>query len=254
MEHLAAKGVPCPVPVRGRDGKSLRKLARRPAAIVTFLEGMWTRKAMAEHCAALGAALARLHVAGQDFGLRRANDLALPAWRGLLDKCLPHADDVRPGLARALAAELAHLEAHWPRDLPCGVIHADLFPDNVFFIGHDLSGLIDFYFACNEALAYDVAVCLNAWCFEQDFAFNVTKARQMLKAYESVRPFSPEERAALPLLARGAAMRFLLTRAYDWINTPTAALVKRKDPMEYVRRLRFHQGVKSIRDYGRETD
>jgi homoserine kinase type II len=152
-----------------------------------------------------------------------------------------------------IANELTFLEASWPNDLPQGVIHADLFPDNVFFIGDKLSGLIDFYFACNDALAYDIAISLNAWCFETNCQFNATKGRALLKGYDSVRKLNAAERDALPLLARGAAMRFLLTRSYDWLNTPKDALVARKDPLDYVRRLRFHQSVASIRDYGFET-
>jgi homoserine kinase type II len=157
---------------------------------------------------------------------------------------------VQRDLQAFLAAELAHLEQAWPRDLPQGVIHADLFPDNVFFLGSKLSGLIDFYFACTDALVYDVAICLNAWCFESDHSYNVTKGRSLLQAYAAVRPLSDEERAALPLLARGAALRFLLTRLVDWFDVPPGALVRPKDPLEYVRKLRFHQAVKSARDYG----
>jgi homoserine kinase type II len=145
---------------------------------------------------------------------------------------------------------VAYLEQAWPRDLPEGVIHADLFPDNVFFLGDKLSGLIDFYFACTDALAYDVAICLNAWCFETDHSFNVTKGRSLLQAYAQVRPLSDAERDALPLLARGAALRFLLTRLVDWFDVPPGALVRPKDPLEYYRKLRFHQAVKGVRDYG----
>ena len=150
----------------------------------------------------------------------------------------------------AIARELEHLEKHWPSDLPVGVIHADLFPDNVFFLGDKLSGLIDFPFACNDILAYDVAICLNAWCFEPDHSFNVTKARALLNAYGRARKLSQSEQDALPLLARGAALRFLLTRLVDFLNVPAGALVKPKDPLEYARKLRFQQGVKSLRDYG----
>jgi homoserine kinase type II len=146
--------------------------------------------------------------------------------------------------------ELDDLEAHWPSGLAEGVIHADLFPDNVFFLGNELSGLIDFYFACNDALAYDVAVTLNAWCFETDHTFNMTKSQALLRGYQSVRPLAPEERTALPMLARGAALRFLLTRAYDWLNTASTALVNRKDPNEFLRRLRFHRSVRSASEYG----
>ncbi len=203
-----------------------------------------------EHCHALGDALAHLHLAGADFPMFRANDLSLPGWGALGKDIGAGADEVVPGLAAEITKELAFLEQNWPSDLPDGVIHADLFPDNVFFLGDKVSGLIDFYFACNDALAYDVAVCLNAWCFESDGGFNVTKARALLQAYEGVRPLSEAELKSLPLLARGAALRFLLTRTYDWLNTDENALVRFKDPNEYLRKLRFHQRVKSYRDYG----
>src|SRR5207244_7964687 len=157
---------------------------------------------------------------------------------------------VQRDLRATIEKELSHLEQAWPRDLPQGVIHADLFPDNVFFLGDKLSGLIDFYFACTDTLAYDVAICLNAWCFEPDHSFNVTKARALLNAYGRERQLSDTEQEALPLLARGAALRFLLTRLVDFLNVPPGALVKPKDPLEYVRTLRFHQNVASVRDYG----
>jgi homoserine kinase type II len=208
------------------------------------------RRPSIEHCAGLGQALARFHLAGQDFPMSRENDLSLPGWQALYDDVRDKADEVIPGLKDEIAQELAHLKAHWTADLPKGVIHADLFPDNVFFLDDKLSGLIDFYFACNDMLAFDVAVCLNAWCFEPDGSFNITKARAMLQAYEQERRLTEAELAALPLLARGAALRFLLTRTYDWLNTDAGALVKTKDPTEYLRKLRFHQHVASYRDYG----
>ena len=250
MEHLAANGITCPTPLRDLHGKNLRTLAGRPAALVTFLEGVWIRRPGVEHCAAVGRALAELHLAGADFSMRRVNALGPHGWRPLYDRFCDHADDITPGLKQAIDDELAFLDGAWPRDLATGVIHADLFPDNVFFLGDPLSGLIDFYFACTDALAYDVALCLNAWCFEPDFAFNITKGRALLKGYQSVRRLLPGEVAALPVLARGSALRFLLTRAYDWINTPPDALVKRKDPGEYLRRMRFHQAVKTATEYG----
>ena len=250
MSHLAARGINCPQPVRNNRGETLGTLAGRPAAIIDFLEGVWPRKPNAAHCAAVGDALAKLHLAGGDFAMSRANALSVSGWRPLFDAAESRADELQPGLRAFLAAELDHLEKAWPRDLPRGVIHADLFPDNVLFLGDRLSGLIDFYFACNDILAYDVAICLNAWCFEIDHSFNVTKARAFLNAYSKVRALSEAERAALPLLARGAALRFLLTRLVDWLNVPPGALVKPKDPLEYVRKLRFNQSVVSIRDYG----
>ena len=252
MEHLAGKGIPCPTPVHGRDGQALRRLCGRPAAIVTFLDGMWPRRIRTEHCAGVGAALARLHVAGQDFAMSRRNALTVDSWRPLLAASAARAGEVQQGLAAVLEEELDFLETNWPIELPSGICHADLFPDNVFFVGDKLSGLIDFYFACNDFFAYDLAVCLNAWCFERDRSFNITKARAMLSAYRQVRPFSDAELAALPLLARGCALRFLLTRLYDWLNTPAGALVKRKDPLEYLAILQFHQVVAGPGAYGLE--
>ena len=250
MEHLAAAGVPCPTPIHGRDGEALRRLCGRPVAVVTFLAGMWPRRVASEHCANLGFALANLHLAGIDFVMTRANDLSLASWRPLLARSAACADEVKDGLAAELSAELAQLEADWPADLPSGVIHADLFPDNVLFHHGRLSGLIDFYFACTDAFAYDIAICINAWCFEADRSFNITKARRMLRAYREVRDFSEKELVALPLLARGSALRFLLTRLYDWLCTPDGALVTRKDPLEYYDKLRFHTSVAGPGDYG----
>jgi homoserine kinase type II len=220
MEHLHARGITCPQPVKNKRGE------------------------------ALGEALARLHLAGLDFNGGRRNALSVDGWRRLSESCSERANEVQPDLRQFLAAELSHLENTWPKNLPEGVIHADLFPDNVFFLGNKLSGLIDFYFACTDALAYDVAICLNAWCFETDHAYNVTKGRSLLQAYAQVRPLSDRERQALPLLARGAALRFLLTRLVDWFHVPSGALVRPKDPLEYYRKLRFHQAVKTVRDYG----
>ena len=250
MEHLAARGITCPQPVKNRRGEMLGHLCGRPAAIVTFLDGMWIRRPDPRHCYAVGAALARLHLAGADFAQRRRNTLSVEGWRPLYEQAATRADSVQPGLARTIETELAHLEQRWPRDLPQGVIHADLFPDNVFFLGNALSGLIDFYFACTDTLAYDVAVCLNAWCFEPDLSYNVTKGRELLQGYTRTRPLSPAELDALPLLARGAAMRFLLTRLTDWLNVPEGALVRPKNPLEYFRKLRFHQAIAGVRDYG----
>jgi homoserine kinase type II len=250
MEHLAGKGIPCPTPVHGRDGVALRRLCGRPAVIVTFLNGMWPRRITTRHCTEVGRALAELHVASQDFAMARRNALSVDSWRPLLKASAPRASDVRRGLADLLFAELEHLESNWPEDLPSGVCHADLFPDNVFFIGDSLSGLIDFYFACNDFFAYDLATCLNAWCFERDRSFNITKARGMLSAYRSVRAFSDAELAAMPVLARGSALRFLLTRLYDWLHHPEGAMVKPKDPLEYLAILKFHQGIATPGAYG----
>jgi homoserine kinase type II len=252
MAHLAARGVRCPQPAKNRGGDVFGTLAGRPAAIIDFLEGVWPRRPNAAHCAGVGEALAKMHIAGRDFPLLRNNPLSVAGWRPLFDRSAPRADSIQHGLCDLLERELDYLEACWPADLPEGVIHADLFPDNVFFLGDKLSGLIDFPFACNDILAYDVAICLNAWCFEPDHSFNVTKARAFLGAYGRERKLSPAEQAALPLLARGAAVRFLLTRLVDFLDVPPGAMVQPKDPLEYARKLRFQQSVASMRDYGVE--
>jgi homoserine kinase type II len=251
MTHLASRGISCPQPLKSKSGETLSVLAGRPAAIINFLEGVWPRKPNVAHCAGVGQALAKMHLAGADFPMKRANALSVSGWRPLFEAAASRADEVQHGLRDFIGAELDHLEGNiWPGDLPQGVIHADLFPDNVFFLGERVSGLIDFTFACTDMLAYDVAICLNAWCFESDCSFNVTKARAFLGAYGRERPLSDAEQNALPLLARGAALRFLLTRLVDFLNVPKGALVRPKDPLEYVRKLRFQQGVSGLRDYG----
>ncbi|MFS8037289.1 homoserine kinase [Xanthobacter sp. AM11] len=250
MQHLAARGLSCPQPVVARSGAVLAEIAGRPAAMVTFLPGISVRRPAAQHCAQLGHGLAQLHLAGADFPMRRANALSVAGWRPLFAAAHGAADTVAVGLSATIADELAFHEASWPVGLPSGVIHADLFPDNAFFLDDHLSGIIDFYFACTDFLAYDLAVCLNAWCFEADGAYNITKGRALLSGYEALRPLAPAERAALPQLARGAALRFLLTRLVDWLNVPEGALVRPKDPLEYLKKLRFHQAVDTARDYG----
>ncbi|MEQ8781294.1 MAG: homoserine kinase [Roseibium album] len=252
LQHLAGKGLSCPTPVPSRDGELLGTLAGRPAALVTFLEGMWVKRPRVEHCAGLGRAMAELHLDGQDYDGFRTNALNVAGWRPLFEQCGDRSDTVHPGLGDEITRELAHLEATWPSDLPHGVIHADLFPDNVFFLGNELSGLIDFYFACNDAFAYDIAICLNAWCFEIDLSFNVTKARALLKGYTSVRQLDSNEYDALPTLCRGASLRFLLTRLYDWLSVPEGALVTPKNPLEYLKKLKFHQTIGGTEAYGLE--
>lgn len=252
MDHLADRNFPCPTPIHGRDGEALRRLADKPAAIVSFIEGLWVRRPTPDHCAQLGAALAQMHLAGDGFERRRGNALSVADWRPLFERCRADADTVETGLADSIAGELTDIEKTWPTDLPHGVIHADLFPDNVLFLENKLSGFIDFYFACNDFFAYDIAVCLNAWCFETDGSFNITKAKALLTAYRRHRTITPEELAGLPLLARGAAMRFLLTRLFDWLNQVPGALVQPKDPLEYWRKLHFHRGVTGPGAYGLE--
>jgi homoserine kinase type II len=250
LDHLTERGLSCPRPVHGRDGAAVRRLAGRPAAIFTFLDGVSVRRPTVAQCGAAGEALARLHLAGDGFAATRANALSVEGWRALIERIGARADDAGRGLGALIAASFADVSAAWPTGLPNGTIHADMFPDNVFFIGERLSGIIDFYFACTDALAYDVAICLNAWCFETDGSFNITKGRALLAGYRAVRDLSTGEAQALPALAQGAALRFLLTRTHDWLNRDPGALVRPKDPMEYAAKLRFHRTVRAPEDYG----
>jgi homoserine kinase type II len=250
MEHLAARGIACPVPVRRRDGAQSMILNGRPAALLTWLNGLSLRRPGVPHCAEAGAALATLHEAGKGFAISRPNALGPDGWTPLIAATADKADAVQEGLCKLIADAMRGFEAAWPKGLPSGVIHADLFPDNVLFMDGRISGLIDFYFACNDAFAYDLAVMLNAWCFESDGSYNITKGKALIAAYRRRRELNEAERDALPILARGAALRFLLTRLYDWINPDPMAMVRPKDPREYSRRLRFHLTAKNAAEYG----
>ena len=250
MDHLVQKGTNCAAPVRDRDGAILKTLCGRPAALIGFLKGLSINKPEPEHCAQLGGEMARLHLAAADFELSRKNALSVAGWQQLVDQCEDRADEVVPGLKQLLHDEMAYLKAHWPTDLPEGIIHADLFPDNVFFMGEELSGLIDYYFACNDILAYDVAITVNAWCFEKDGSFNITKASRLMRGYMAERTMSNAEINAMPILCRGASFRFLLSRLYDWLNQVEGALVQVKDPAEYIAKLKFHQTITEPSAYG----
>ncbi|MFN3172782.1 MAG: homoserine kinase [Hyphomicrobiales bacterium] len=255
MKHLVDRGLTCPLPIARRDGEVLGELCGRPATIISFLDGVAIRRPRAEHCRKLGEVLAKFHLATADFRIQRPNDLSLNGWRQVYEGIpVKEADAAFPGLRARMGRELDQMDKLWPRDLPSGVIHADLFTDNVFFLHNDVSGIIDFYFACTDAYAYDLVICLNAWCFEPDMAFNVTKARALVAGYQSVRPLERQEIDALPLLARGASIRFLVTRLNDWLSVPEGALVVPKNPQEYATKLAFHQGVYDARFYGLDFD
>lgn len=251
-QHLAANGFACPLPVSARDGQALRTLEGRPAIIVTFLSGLSPRTPSARQCKALGAGLAKLHNAASDFDQTRPNALGPDSWPHLWQGRSAAAEDLQDGLAHLIESDLAAFRQANIKalDLPRGTIHADLFPDNAFFLGEAFSGVIDFYFACTDALAYDLAICLNAWAFERDGTYNFTKGANLIAGYETVRKLQTEERGALPLLARGAALRFFLTRLVDWSETPKDALVKPHDPLDYAKRLVFHRNANSASEYG----
>jgi homoserine kinase type II len=250
MVHLSQRGINCPVPIAGRDGLLHRTLNGRPAALISFLDGVSVAHPDADHCRQLGAALAEFHIAAIGFKSERPNGLGQRDWRPLFETCRTRADEVSPGLCTLIDGELNKLEAMWPSHLPRGFVHADLFPDNVFFLGTQFSGIIDLYFACNDTLAFDLAVCLNAWCFDTPDTLSREKARAMISGYSKVRPFSELELDALPLLCRGAALRFLLTRLHDLLFHPEGALVEPKDPLEFLSHLQFHINVSGPKDYG----
>ncbi len=252
MLSLSKAGFPAPQPVKARNGSSLQTLSDRPAAIVTFLKGMSPRKPNVRQCHQIGAAMARMHEALRSTDLSRPNNLSVGAWPDLFEGRETVAAGIAPNLASLIAGDLDRLQEQWPDpdDLPQGIIHADLFPDNAFFLGQDFSGVIDFYFASSDMLAYDVAIALNAWCFEGRGEFNMTNGQAFFAGYESVRRFTPAEIEALPALIHGAAMRFFLTRLVDWTDTPADALVKPKNPLEYAEKLGFHRLAHKAEDYG----
>jgi homoserine kinase type II len=249
MEQLAARDFPAPRPIATRTGAHVVRVAGKPAAIVSFLDGAWPRAWGAGHCAAIGDALARMHVALEGVMVSPANGLSIDGWEALIKPRLGEAETLRSGLAALVERDMAEVRAAWPSGLPRGAIHADLFPDNAFFAGERLTGVIDFYFACTDFLAYDLAVCLNAWCFDGE-RYDLDRGRAMIGAYEAVRPLDAGERAALPTLARGAALRFFATRLADWRAAPDGATVTPKDPMEYADKLRFHRSARGAADYG----
>ena len=256
MEHLAAGGIKCPLPIKAKQGDAIVEIKGHPAIIISFLEGSGVRRISNAHMGPLGETLARMHTVIEDFEQSRPNTLSLPEWKAMAQQVMPRADEIGPDLGDIISSEIDFLTQHWPQSLPSGVIHADLFPDNIFYqnIGAEvkLTGVIDFYFACNDFFMYDLAITMNAWCFERSnhHEFNITRTSKLLQGYNRVRPISDAELAALPILARGAAMRFLLTRCYDWLNPEPGAQVTPKKPDEYLHKLQFHQRVKSSGEYG----
>jgi homoserine kinase type II len=248
MQWLAGRGFPSATPIADRRGETLKTLRGKPAALTAFLPGLSVRSPTVSHCLEAGEGLGWLHRAAEGFPGRRANRLGQGAWRGVFAPLRSAADALQPGLAAAIEDDLDHLARLWPRDLPEGIVHADYFPDNVFFIDGRFAAAIDFYFAAWDALAYDIGAAINAWCFEDDGTFDVGRARAFLAGYERRRPLDPAEWDALPLLAHGAALRFFLTRLNDWTATPAGALVRPKDPLDYERRLVAHRsGLPSLR-------
>ena len=244
LDHLAERGLPVPRAIRDRQGVQVQRIAGRPACLIEFLHGVSVSHPTPAQARATGEALGRMHEALADFTLNRVNSLGLAGWHARAARCGDDLDAIAPGLKRRVAEELAFLDAHWPAHLPHSVVHADLFPDNVLMLGDSVGGMIDFYFACTDVRAWDVAVTHAAWCFTADgHGFDRDLAAALVAGYGASFGLSAGERAAFPVLARGAALRFLLTRAWDWLNTPADALVTRKDPLAFLRRLDFYAGA-----------
>jgi homoserine kinase type II len=238
LDHLADRGLPVPRALKDRDGRQIQDVCGRPACLIEFLQGVSLSHPTPAQARSAGEALGRMHGALADFTLERPNTLGPEGWRELAIRCGAAVEAIQPRLAQRIEDELAYLAAHWPADLPRAVIHADLFPDNVLMLGDAVTGVIDFYFACTELRAWDLAVTHSAWAFSGDGVdFDAAVGRSLLEGYATSFGLSDEERAALPILARGAALRFTLTRAWDWLNTPADALVTRKDPLAFLRRL-----------------
>lgn len=250
MAHLSASGLPTPEPIKTKSGAVIGMLAARPAVIIEFLRGRPVMIPEAVHCSAAGAALAKMHGAVKDFPLSRKNTLAIDEWRAIAAACRDTADQCAPGLAALIDDELTQLSAAWPAGLPRGVIHADFFPDNVLFENGAIAGIIDFYFSCTEFFAYDIAICVNAWCFDQDRKLKPENAHALMAAYFNRRAFTDEEIEAFPIFLRAAALRILLTRLYDWLNQFDGAIVTVKDPLEYRDILESHRDSYAPNSYG----
>ena len=259
MSHLKNEGIPSPHPIKGRDGKTFRKIeivndrsekAIKTASIVSFMKGKAKKRPNTNDCGKLGRMLAKLHLTTQNYKYERKNSLSIESWRPLFEKIKFDIEKLKVGLSKEINEELLFVTQKWPHNLPKGIIHSDLFPDNVFFLNHEISGIIDFYFACNDFFSYEIAICINAWCFESSEEFNISKARAMLRQYTKVRKLTSEEIEILPTLSRGAALRFFLTRTHDWFHTKNNIFIKPKNPLEYLNRLNFHRSVQDISAYG----
>ncbi len=249
MGHLAKQSVPCPALITDKNGVALNQIQGKPCAITSFLNGGEVKTIQNGHIELLGTAIAHMHIAGESYKERRDNALSLQGWINIFAKIEKRADELQNGLAAEISTNLDFLVKNWPANLPSGIIHADIFPDNVFFDNDQLAGIIDFYFACNDSYMYELAICLNSWCFDLKNQFNPAMAALLFSSYNKVRKISDAEFAALPVLARGAALRFLLTRMQDWLYRTDGAIVIQKDPIEYLQKLRFHANIHSFTDY-----
>ncbi len=252
MSSLNKAHVKCPVPVVNKQKDSISDYKGKKLMIVTYLEGKAKKILTPQNCRSIGIEVAKMHEITKNFKIKRSNDLSVDSWRKLFNSVKKECSKIHPDLSKLIESNLNDVEKNWPSNLPRGIIHADLFSDNIFFINNKFSGLIDFYFSCEDFYAFEIAICFNALCFDgvpKNLSFNVTKAKNFIDGYSSVRKLNDNEKSNIKVLSQGAALRFLLTRVFDALNTIKGATVKVKDPMEYLKRLEFHKNSKNFEDY-----
>ena len=249
LSNLSENKFPCPKPIANKNNEKINKIKNKNAALVTFLNGQSKNKITSEECFEIGKITAQLHEITKKFNISRKNNLSIESWQNIFEKIVKQKIDLDETIIKKTKSYLNFLKDKWPKNLPQGIIHADLFPDNIFFTKNKVSGIIDFYFACNDFFAYEIAICLNSICFDNNSTFNMTKAKNLIDGYSSIRALGEDEKKYLPILCMGAAMRFFLTRLYDFYNTDNKADVKIKDPFEYFKKIEFHSTIKNFNEY-----
>ena len=249
LSDLSDNNFPCPKPIANKNNEKINKIKNKNAALVTFLNGKSKNKITSEDCFEVGKIAAQLHKITKKFNINRKNNLSIENWQNIFEKTIKQKIDLDESIIKKTRNYLNFLKDKWPKNLPQGIIHADLFPDNIFFIDNKVSGIIDFYFACNDFFAYEIAICINSICFDNNSTFNMAKAKNLINGYSSIRTLTEDEKKYLPILSMGAAMRFFLTRLYDFYHTDNKADVKIKDPFEYFKKIEFHSTIKNFNKY-----
>ena len=249
LSDLSKNKFPCPKPIANKKNQKINKIKNKNASLVTFLNGQSKNKITSEECFEIGKITAQLHEITKKFNVNRKNSLSIENWQNIFEKTIKQKIDLDKTIIKKTNNYLNFLKNNWPKNLPQGIIHADLFPDNIFFTNNKVSGIIDFYFACNDFFAYEIAICINSICFDNNSTFNMTKAKNLIDGYSSIRTLSEEEKKFLPILSMGAAMRFFLTRLHDFYHTDNKADVKIKDPFEYFKKIEFHSTIKNFNEY-----
>jgi len=249
LSYLSENKFPCPKPIANKNNEKINRIKNKNAALVTFLNGQSKNKITSEECFEIGKITAQLHEITKKFDINRKNNLSIENWESIFEKTIKQKIDLDESIIKKTKNYLNFLKDKWPKNLPQGIIHADLFPDNIFFTNNKVSGIIDFYFACNDFFAYEIAICINSLCFDNNSTFNMTKAKNLIDGYTSIRTLSEDEKKYLPILSMGAAMRFFLTRLYDFYHTDNKADVKIKDPFEYLKKIEFHSTIKNFNEY-----